>query len=481
MKDDGRPERKRDQPSEREPTSEAPQKIVAESIADEPQAVAYEPKFKSFSGQPNRFLPTAQKSDLPQAPRKTDASISEASDALATTTQAGQTDWFAQLLNRMRSANRLDTGDHGVSEFILEDKSAGKEHTADGERYIARLSYLHGLQAQLKDAKSEEEAERLQSLFSIEYMLQKARQIGVAALTQLGVMPTTPSETKSSDTTRNSADPIRTDTKPDGAKPADATFTTYDDFEKSVAHRHGLTDATLIGANPKADPERATDAIPPVASAGNETIRTGGERGNYHGQFNENLLAQAEKSKKSEVEQVPITHVKEFRDTPSAIVGEFRRILSSPERNSGEYHGAISKVEQRTFGSGLFFGKGFDFAGHEWHGGEPLAAIAQLKRDAVAYGLGKMQHGGKLESFSIAAILHSHPDRKDGNYDPWNFSKPDMDCADANDVPSYLLRPDNSVLLYKPHSGDRKGELVGHFDKSGAFVPEPKFAQFRGL
>lgn len=235
MSNDKKIERSPERPSEADSVVRTTAKLAGESISDEQQAVAYEPKFKSFSGHAGHGLPQAEH-----------AASRAARDGAATDSHSSPTDWFGQLMNRIHSRSLADAASSGVAEFVLEDKDAGKEHTAKGERYVARPSYLQGLQAQLKEAKSEAEAEQIQSFFSIEYMLQKARQIGSAAMAQLGMPAETPGDGKTAD-----------------AKPADATFTNYDDFEASVAHRHGLTDATLIGANPNGDPNLATDAVPP--------------------------------------------------------------------------------------------------------------------------------------------------------------------------------------------------------------------------
>lgn len=120
--------------------------VVKESITDDQQAVRYEPRFRTFSGGNDEFLPS----------------------------QSGR----------------------GVSEFSLEDKEQGLIHTANGEReldtkqYKPRLSYLIGLKAATKDAHSAEETERLQSVFSIQYMMQKAKELMGATPNLKGVKST---------------------------------------------------------------------------------------------------------------------------------------------------------------------------------------------------------------------------------------------------------------------------------------------------
>lgn len=108
--------------------------IAKDAITDDPQAAPYEPKFKTFSGGNDQFLSAVSKQ--------------------------GQ----------------------AVSEFAIEDKEKGRIYTASGEHgmensYRPRLSFLIGLQAATKDAPTAEERERLQSVFSIDYMMRKAKEL----------------------------------------------------------------------------------------------------------------------------------------------------------------------------------------------------------------------------------------------------------------------------------------------------------------
>lgn len=113
-------------------------KLAAESVTDEVQAAPYEPVFTSFSGQLDRILSSVSK------------------------------------------------GSRAVSEFVLEDAEAGKEHTSKGERYVARPSFMQGLKKVFDSDASAEEVERLQGAFSIDYILNKARQWAAGALNKLG-------------------------------------------------------------------------------------------------------------------------------------------------------------------------------------------------------------------------------------------------------------------------------------------------------
>lgn len=109
--------------------------VANESIADDEQAQRYEPKFKSFSGTKER---------------------------------------------RLHSVG--DDTTNGVSashcaEFVLEDKDAGTEYVAEGQRYVPRRSFIDGLKSLMDKAQSPEEAEHLQGAFSLEYMMRKVQNL----------------------------------------------------------------------------------------------------------------------------------------------------------------------------------------------------------------------------------------------------------------------------------------------------------------
>lgn len=58
-----------------------------------------------------------------------------------------------------------------------------------------------------------------------------------------------------------------------------------------------------------------------------------------------------------------------------------------------------------------------------------------------------------------------------------------MNTARAQKVPSYLLRPDGSIIRFDPNNKyqSREGEVIGKFDAKGRFNPAPKFAaEFSG-
>jgi hypothetical protein len=142
--------------------------LAKEGVSDDEQAPKYEPNFKSFSGH-----------DGEQAlPRVTDGESKNAGNG---------NDWFGMLMRRLGMSKDVhdQSNTQQVSEFVIEDQEAHKEHTASGERYIARASYTEGLKAQVKDAQSIEEADNIQGIVSIEYMLRKAREMGFAVISEL--------------------------------------------------------------------------------------------------------------------------------------------------------------------------------------------------------------------------------------------------------------------------------------------------------
>lgn len=117
------------QEGDRGPTTT--KKVAGEAIADEPQAQPTK-KFTTFSGTDDKKLT-----------KHDDAKLGGAAP---------------------------------VSEFVIEDKAGGIEYTANGARPPApRQSFLDGLKKIFDGAASEEEAAQLQSKFSIEYMLNKAK------------------------------------------------------------------------------------------------------------------------------------------------------------------------------------------------------------------------------------------------------------------------------------------------------------------
>lgn len=133
-------------------------KVAGESVTAETQATRYEQKFTSFS-----------------------SSRQDESAAVDDPVRA--------LMNRVNShrgdARHAQSAGSAVSEFILEDMEKGIQVTARGNRTIGekttadpppRQSFLDGLKAVFDRAKSPEEAASLQSAFSIEYIMRKAKE-----------------------------------------------------------------------------------------------------------------------------------------------------------------------------------------------------------------------------------------------------------------------------------------------------------------
>jgi hypothetical protein len=128
-----RSESKGDRTSESEQKPTTSSKVADESITAETQAQPYEPKFTSFSG-------------------------------------AGD----AQTLSALHSHRER------AAQFVVVDEEAGKEHTAQGERYRPRQSFMEGIKAILDKSTSPEQQAELQGKFSIEYIIRKAKELAGA-------------------------------------------------------------------------------------------------------------------------------------------------------------------------------------------------------------------------------------------------------------------------------------------------------------
>jgi hypothetical protein len=158
----------------------------------------------------------------------------------------------------------------------------------------------------------------------------------------------------------------------------------------------------------------------------------------------------------------------ESHDVPSAVIDEFKRVVNAPDRNHGEYAGAIGTMDGHTWGSSMIHGDGIEADGHEYHA-ESGQAQLQLKGGAFAYAT---EHYGKVKQhYQLEALVHTHPD-KDAKHDSMHFSDTDMQQANELHVKSYLLTPapSNKVLEYEPGSNNPNGKEIGHFDAKGNFI-----------
>lgn len=177
--------RKLEQNCEKSPerTGQTIAKLAAESISDEPQAQPYEPKFKSFSGHADSQLFAA---NAGTSGEQNCARSSPDGDSRPSSSEGTSSDWFTLLMWRIQPRNQQL---QNVAEFVLEDKEEGMEYIAGGQRHVPRPSFLKGLEAQMKRAQTREEAEQLQSVFSIEYMLRKGQEFARTAAAHLRKEP----------------------------------------------------------------------------------------------------------------------------------------------------------------------------------------------------------------------------------------------------------------------------------------------------
>lgn len=168
-----------DQSSEGDkPKDQTPVKLINESITDETQAPAYEPKFKSFSSS------------------RDDAKTDSDDNALI------------ELMNRVNAHQKagentaqaiVHSVSETVSEFMIEDKDKGVQITARGDRPIsgspkdgtagdakaeppARKSFVDGLKAIFDGTSTPDEKAQQEAQFTIEYILRKARETFGSAL-----------------------------------------------------------------------------------------------------------------------------------------------------------------------------------------------------------------------------------------------------------------------------------------------------------
>ncbi|MFN8659542.1 MAG: hypothetical protein U0105_24620 [Candidatus Obscuribacterales bacterium] len=135
-------------------------KTANENITAEPQAPSYEAKFHSFSS---------------------------SSDSTATTSDDQP---LLDLIKRVTGGgNNTESQGRAVSEFAIEDAAQGVVHTHRGAERLGaqaekaataepapRQSFLDGLKKIFDHASSPEEREQMQSAFSIDYMMRKAKE-----------------------------------------------------------------------------------------------------------------------------------------------------------------------------------------------------------------------------------------------------------------------------------------------------------------
>jgi hypothetical protein len=179
-------------------------KVASESVTDETQAVAYEPRFTTFSG----------------------------------------------LQDQTLSAQGRGTG---VAEFVLEDKQSGKEFTASGERHVPRLSFMEGLRAQLDKARTPAEADQLQSAFSIEYLMRKMKELAASAMSVLTDKPRQGTGKLEQEGQLSQVNVDQTATPgqlPEQSVQSTRSFANPQEFMADLTRRHGVPDATLIANNP---------------------------------------------------------------------------------------------------------------------------------------------------------------------------------------------------------------------------------------
>lgn len=155
------------------------------------------------------------------------------------------------------------------------------------------------------------------------------------------------------------------------------------------------------------------------------------------------------------------------QDVGTGVISGFQQVLNNPKRNDGEFNMAIGEKQGALAASTTWFTPGVKMLGHE-----------------VNFVLGAPEL--QANQHRVLAVMHTHPMREHMGTN--QFSVPDIQQANAlqesagkdQTVRSYLLTPDNKLLVYTPNERRQhpNGEEAGHFDKQGNFVLTNKRYEF---
>ncbi len=420
----------------------------------------------------------------------------------------------------------VSKGSRAVSEFVLEDAEAGKEHTSKGERYVARPSFMQGLRKVFDSDASAEEVERLQGAFSIDYMLNKARQWAAGALNKLGGDSGIGGGPGGGPT--NEKSPAGQPISEAESLPHPAANRYTSNIEEDALRRHHLSpEARLIafgtgdgtmsdaGYTPeaKAQGEQAapatttydTDSV--IADAGNDSRsnlapssggRTWEKAKNAPVSDLIKHQAKGDKQLRDYIDKWEVSgEIHEVKSVPKAILETYSSLINDPRRNQGEFNFAFAQVGDKIYMSRVWFNPGVKDGNSELQ--EPL-------------GIRELENRFRGQPMTILAHGHSHPLSKDKAY--WNFSPDDLtlgrtyegfmhSSAFSNQGKQFvqvLLTPSahkgdeipgsppagatyNSLMFYKVDyhakdadyvEADKAGRIVqlGQFTSRGRFIPD---------
>jgi hypothetical protein len=464
-------------------------KVASESVTDETQAVAYEPRFTTFSGLQDQTLPAQGRGT-------------------------------------------------GVAEFVLGDKQSGKEFTASGERHVPRLSFMEGLRAQLDRARTPEDADQLQSAFSIEYMMRKMKELAASAMSVFTDKPrqgTGKLEQEGQSAQTNAEQKEKAGNVPEPTIQPNKTFSNPREFIADLTRRHGVPDATLIADNPSVASDtspvlennlvtRVPSAMPteglglseapllghlPDSVLAFEANQADGQQlavkltlaqnykpasgkkasdGAAKEQFGSGIHKFIEgfiKDKREESKKIDkyehgwekIGQPHEIKNEGAAVLEASQSVLDSDKRNVGEFNFAIGKKDGKLWISSIWYNDGLKQGDHELHSPKGIEELKAMKVEPIVLG------------------GHTHPRREGMGY--MIFSDNDLLTANREDgmqhmtiasgggtFKSFLLTPapENKLLLY---SADYQSEALtheqalkvgrivelGHFLKTGKFIP----------
>jgi hypothetical protein len=175
------------------------------------------------------------------------------------------------------------------------------------------------------------------------------------------------------------------------------------------------------------------------------------------------------KDAKDVLKDKPLVH--EVSNDAQEVMNDLKAILHDPNRNKGEFSWAIGAKDSKLYGSNASFtpteGKSID--GSEIHGSANLA-------------------GMELAGYRITTVIHTHPDEKDmgtNNFSTWDKAQADqLQGMYGGNVKSYLLTPDNHLLIYAPKDSKEHpgGEEIGFFLKNGHFVcTNERYKEFKSV
>jgi hypothetical protein len=394
------------------------------------------------------------------------------------------------ILNRLGhdagSVSGVGHESNHCAEFVLVDRVSGKEHTVQGERNVPRQSFLDGLKALMESAASPAEAERLQGVFSVEYMMRKAKEFIGSALSLFS-----PSDSPEKHEVPSAG--VRTSQHRDAQDPPAGH--SFSNSEDSV----GSSQRTPAGVSIFKDASALINDWDGVKEA--ENILDGNWFPSKNPFSLETLLDFLDVPRRTS-EALGCSDEQLYIGEAHATLHVLREMMLKPDHSTGqrEYHAVLgSNRVERVKVSDVLPAKLNDVPAKPNDGknttgqdNRPIwEKIAEWRNTAQgALAIARWQALG----VDHVILVHSHPIAydKNGAMRTWDrLSSKDIDAVElmTNAMPlpaiSYVLGPDGSVFRWK--KGDLEGvdttnpdpewnrygvpTLVGKFTKEGDYIP----------